>query len=117
MSMPVVRRMFGSAIGAGIILTFVLGGGVTQAQQTAARPPAAAPSAQKVDADYTKRIIDNTPDKRILTELVDHMPLPNDPNVPSPLKFLGYVPGENGQLTYHKDIIRYYQALEKASKR
>src|SRR4029078_9893177 len=72
---------------------------------------------QRVDAEYTKKIIDNTPDKRILTELVDHMPLPNDPNIPSPLKFLGYVPGENNQLTYHKDIIRYYQALEKASKR
>ena len=27
------------------------------------------------------------------------------------------MPGENNQLTYHKDIIRYYQALEKASKR
>lgn len=86
-------------------------------QTMKAPPPMALPGNQKVDEDYTKRIVDNTPDKRILTELVDHMPLPNDPKVPSPLKFLGYVPGENNQLTYHADIIRYYRALEAASKR
>jgi hypothetical protein len=76
--------------------------------------PAAAP-VQKDDADYTKRILDNTPDKRILTELVDHMPV--SATVPSPLKFLGYVPGENNRLTYHKDIVAYYQALVKATGR
>jgi len=76
--------------------------------------PAAAP-AQKNDAEYAKRILDNTPDKRILTELVDHVPV--SATVPSPLKFLGYVPGENNRLTYHKDIVAYYQALAKASKR
>ena len=77
---------------------------------------AAAP-AQKIDEEYTKKIVDNTPDKRILTELVDHMPLPADPKVPSPLKFLGYVPGEHGKLTYNKDIVRYLEALDKASAR
>jgi Zinc carboxypeptidase len=77
-----------------------------------AKPAAAA---QKIDEDYTKRIVEQTPDKRILTELVDHMVL--DPKVPSPLKFFGYIPGENGKLTYHKDIVRYLQALEQASPR
>jgi len=72
-------------------------------------------AAQKQDADYAKRILENTPDKRILTELVDHLPV--SATVPSPLKFLGYVPGENNRLTYHKDIIAYYQALVKASPR
>src|SRR6476659_5286339 len=86
---------------AGVMTALVFGATALTAYQ--AKPavptaPAKAPAStgQKIDADYTKRIIDNTPDKRILTELVDHMPLPNDPNVPSPLKFLGYVPGENG---------------------
>ena len=37
--------------------------------------------------------------------------------MPSPLKFLGYVPGEPGKLTYHKDIVRYLDALDKASDR
>ena len=70
---------------------------------------------QKLDEEYTARIKKATPDARILTDLVDHMPA--SATVPSPLKFLGYVPGEPGQLTYHKDIVRYYEALEKASPR
>ena len=47
--------------------------------------------------------------------LVDHMPAST--TVPSPLKFFGYVPGEDSKVTYHKDIVRYYQALAKASAR
>ena len=43
--------------------------------------------------------------------------MPASDKVPSPLKFLGYVPGENSRLTYHKDIVRYYEALDKASAR
>ena len=43
--------------------------------------------------------------------------MPVSATVPSPLKFLGYVPGEPGHLTYHADIVRYYEALEKASPR
>jgi Zinc carboxypeptidase len=70
---------------------------------------------QKLDEDYTARIKKATPDPRILTELVDHMPV--SATVPSPLKFFGYVPGEPGHLTYHADIVRYYEALEKASPR
>jgi len=70
---------------------------------------------QKLDEDYTARIKKATPDARILTELVDHMPA--SATVPSPLKFLGYVPGEPGHMTYHADIVRYYEALEKASPR
>ena len=75
----------------------------------------AARAAQKLDADYTARIKAATPDARILTELVDHMPASD--TVPSPLKFLGYIPGEPGKLTYHKDIVRYLEALDKASER
>jgi Zinc carboxypeptidase len=70
---------------------------------------------QKLDEDYTARIKKATSDPRILTELVDHMPV--SATVPSPLKFFGYVPGEPGHLTYHADIVRYYEALEKASPR
>ena len=71
--------------------------------------------AQKLDADYTARIKAATADPRILTELVDHMPASD--KVPSPLKFLGYVPGEPGHMTYYKDIARYLDALDKASPR
>ncbi|MFB3854662.1 MAG: M14 family zinc carboxypeptidase [Vicinamibacterales bacterium] len=93
-----------------VALTFVSS---AQAQQTSGKMASA--RSQQIDRDYTKRILDATPDKRILTELVDHMPA--SPTVPSPLKFFGYVPGENSQVTYHKDIVAYYQALDKASER
>src|SRR4051794_2770118 len=74
-----------------------------------------AAAAQKVDADYTAKIKAATADPRILTELVDHLPASD--KVPTPLKFLGYIPGEPGKLTYHKDIVRYMEALDTASDR
>lgn len=82
--------------------------GYAQGPRTTATP-------QKLDEEYTARIKKATPDPRIITELVDHMPVSS--TVPSPLKFFGYVPGEPGKLTYHADIVRYYEALEKASPR
>src|SRR5262245_36662788 len=81
----------------------------------AAQSKAPAAAAQKLDAEYTAKIKAATPDARISTELVDHMPASD--RVPSPLKFFGYVPGEPGHLTYHKDIVRYYEALQQASPR
>ena len=75
----------------------------------------AASSSQKIDAVYTEKIKAATADPRILTELVDHLPASD--KVPSPLKFLGYVPGEPGHMTYYKDIVRYLDALDKASDR
>ena len=76
---------------------------------------AADPAAQPQDAQYTKLIGDYLVDKRITTELVDHMPASD--SVPSPLKFFGRIPGTPGELTYAKDIERYYQELAKASPR
>jgi len=70
---------------------------------------------QKTDEAYTKLIKEYTQDPRISTELVDHMPASD--KVPSPLKFLGRIPGTPGELTYAKDIQRYYEALAKASPR
>ena len=43
--------------------------------------------------------------------------MPASDTVPSPLKFLGRIPGTPGELTYAKDIYRYYEALAKASPR
>src|ERR1700761_5315478 len=95
----------------------------TLAAQTAAKKgkPSPAPAAatasapQKVDEEYTKLIKEYLQDPRISTELVDHMPASD--TVPSPLKFLGRIPGKPGELTYAKDIARYYEALAKASPR
>ena len=70
---------------------------------------------QKQDEEYTKLIRQYLQDPRITTELVDHMP--SSATVPSPLKFFGRIPGTPGELTYAKDIQRYYEALAKASPR
>src|SRR5579884_4445611 len=70
---------------------------------------------QKQDEEYNKLIRQYLQDPRISTELVDHMPASD--TVPSPLKFFGRIPGTPGELTYAKDIYRYYEALAKASPR
>ena len=112
MSRQTVRRTIGTATFFTVAVAMLLGAGARQGAR-----PAPAAAAQKIDDDYTKRIIDQTPDKRILTELVDHMPLPADPKVPSPLKVLSYIPGENGNLTYSADVYKYLDALQAASPR
>ena len=77
--------------------------------------PSAPPAPQKLDVEYTNLIHQYLQDPRITTELVDHMPASD--TVPSPLKFFGRIPGTPGELTYAKDIYRYYEALGKASPR
>ncbi|HKI17801.1 MAG TPA: M14 family zinc carboxypeptidase, partial [Isosphaeraceae bacterium] len=80
-----------------------------------AKVPPAPPAPQKIDEEYTKLIKQYLQDPRVTTELVDHMPASD--TVPSPLKFFGRIPGTPGELTYAKDIYRYYEALAKASPR
>src|SRR6202163_3359134 len=75
----------------------------------------AKPAPQKIDEEYTKTIKQNLQDPRITTELVAHLPASD--TVPSPLKFFGRAVGTPGELTYAKDIYRYYEALAKASPR
>ena len=70
---------------------------------------------QRIDQEYTALIQKHLQDARITTELVDH--LPASATVPSPLKFFGRIVGTPGELTYAKDIHRYYQALAAASPR
>lgn len=71
--------------------------------------------AQKQDEAYNALIKQHLVDPRFTTELVDHMPASD--TVPSPLKFFGRIPGTPGELTYAKDIERYYQELAKTSPR
>ena len=78
-----------------------------------ARPLAA--QGQPIDQEYTAKIREYLQDARISTELVDHLPASG--TVPTPLRFLGRIPGTPGELTYAKDIHRYYEALDAASDR
>ncbi|HKT79653.1 MAG TPA: M14 family zinc carboxypeptidase [Vicinamibacterales bacterium] len=80
-----------------------------------AQAPAGAAAGQKIDQEYTNLIRQHLQDSRITTELVDHLPASD--TVPSPLKFLGRIVGTPGELTYARDIHRYYAALADASPR
>src|ERR671912_615962 len=75
----------------------------------------AAQTGQNTDEKYTQLIKQHLQDPRITTELVDH--LPASETVPTPLKVLGKIVGTPGELTYSKDIYRYYEAIDKASDR
>ncbi len=70
---------------------------------------------QKQDVAYTNLIKEYLQDPRITTELVDHLPASD--TVPSPLSFFGRIPGTPGELTYAKDIHRYFDALSANSPR
>jgi hypothetical protein len=70
---------------------------------------------QQNDADYTRQIGQFTTGPQFTTEMVDH--LPSSARVPTPLKFLGYIAGADGHLTYSQDVNRYMRALEAASPR
>src|SRR5258707_1909780 len=70
-------------------------------------------TAKKIEEEYARLIKQNLQDPRISTELMDHLPASD--TVSSPLKFLGRAVGAPGELTYAKDIYRYYEALAKAA--
>jgi hypothetical protein len=97
-----------------VVLAFSLAPALA-AQGKKPKPAATDIPGQRVDEEYTKLIKQYLQDPRVTTELVDHMPASD--TVPSPLKFFGRIPGTPGELTYAKDINRYYEALAKASPR
>ena len=80
-----------------------------------ARPLLAQSGTQAVDREYTAKIKEYLRDPRISTELVADLPASS--TVPTPLEFLGRIVGTPGELTYAKDIHRYYEALDAASDR
>ena len=73
------------------------------------------PAGQRLDAVYTAKIKELTTDPRFITELVDHLPASD--TVPSPLAMFGRIPGTPDELTYSKDVYRYFDALDAASDR
>ena len=63
----------------------------------------ATPPKQANDEEYTKKIKEYLSDPRFTSELVDHLPASS--KVPTPLKFLGKMPGQPGELYYNADKI------------
>jgi hypothetical protein len=90
MSTMSTRFAFGSAL---LAAALVSGPAFGQAKKGKPAPAPAAPAPQKIDEEYTKLIKKYLQDPRITTELVDHMPASD--TVPSPLKFLGRIPGKH----------------------
>lgn len=70
---------------------------------------------QRNDEEYTRLIHEYLQDKRVTTELVDHLPASDA--VPTPLDFNGRIVGTPGELTYARDIHRYMRAIADASPR
>jgi hypothetical protein len=100
------------------LLAFALAFAAVAAVMPGSRPSAQLRSTvtkQRIDAEYTAKIKEHLQDPRISTELVDHLPASD--SVPTPLKFFGRIVGTPGELTYAKDIYRYYEAIDKASDR
>jgi hypothetical protein len=100
-----------AALGSAFLLFAVLSRSPAQDLQG----PATTAAPQKLDEEYTRLIEEYLQDPRITTELVDHMPASG--TVPSPLKFFKRIPGTPGELTYARDIERYYEELARVSPR
>ena len=98
-----------SLAGVAVIVSALIGPAAFRARAQAPGP------VQAIDEEYTKLIRQHLQDPRISTELVDHLPASD--TVPSPLKFFGRIVGTPGELTYAKDIHRYYEALARSSGR
>lgn len=94
----------------GVVSALLLAGALAASAQPSARA-----AQQKQDEAYGRRIREVTTDPRVITELVDHLPASD--TVPSPLEFFNRIVGEPGHLTYYKDIVRYLEAVDKASDR
>src|SRR5262249_26757191 len=103
-----------TALGA-VVFALALGFGYSSApiEAQGRKPAAPQKNSQKNDDEYGKLIKQHLQDPRITTELVDHLPASD--TVPTPLKFFGRAVGTPGELTYAKDIYRYYDALAKAA--
>ena len=71
------------------------------------------PAQQKIDKEYSAKILEYTTEKFFLTELVDHLLVSE--NVPSPKDILGNVIGTPNILHYTADINRYMKAVAEAS--
>jgi hypothetical protein len=104
-SLPGARGAF--ALACALLIVAAPGAPSAQGRSTAPN--------QKIDEAYTAKIKEFLQDPRITTELVDHLPASD--TVPTPLKVLGKIVGTPGELTYAKDIYRYYEAIDKASDR
>jgi len=70
-------------------------------------------SGQAVDEEYTRLIREATTKPEFLSPLTSYLPQVN--GVPTPKDVIGYIAGAPGKLTHYEDILKYMNALAKAS--
>lgn len=70
---------------------------------------------QKIDEEYTKKILEFTTDAHFLTKYVNYLPYSED--VPTPLDVLGHIAGAADVLSYSHEVHKYMRALDDASPR
>ena len=68
---------------------------------------------QKIDEEYTKKILEFTTDAHFLTKYVNYLPYSED--VPTPLDVLGRIAGAADVLSYSHEVHKYMRALADAS--
>ncbi len=85
----------------------------TTADLSAAKP--GRDPAQPIDADYTRRILEDTTEKFFLSPLVDY--LPASTTVPTPKAVLGDIAGAKGNLPYSKQVYRVHASARQISSR
>jgi len=70
---------------------------------------------QKIDEEYTKKILEFTTDAHFLTKYVNYLPYAE--GVPTPLDVLGHIAGAADVLSYSHEVHKYMRALADASPR
>ena len=72
-------------------------------------------SAQPIDEEYTRQILEYTTTPAFLTKYVDHLPASD--TVPTPLDVLGHIAGAEDVLSYSHEVHKYMRAVADASPR
>ncbi len=70
---------------------------------------------QKIDEEYTKKILEFTTDAHFLTKYVNYLPYAE--GIPTPLDVLGHIAGAADVLSYTHEVHKYMRALADASPR
>lgn len=107
---PARRRWAGPRISAALAALLLGGQAAAQQTSTATRDPN-----QRQDPSFEQSYREWTPNPRLGSPLVDHLPLVE--GVPTPKDVLGYHIGAPRTLTYYADQLRYYRALAAATPR
>jgi hypothetical protein len=102
--MTTFRSALSTAGSAAFACSLLAGSLAAQQMSTETREPN-----QKQDPTFAKSYKEWLPNPKLVSPLVDHLPLVD--GIPTPSDPLGYHVGAPRKLTYYADLLRYYRAL------